>query len=658
MNHDFLMRIFFAILILVALPAGAEDEILDTLPQNLATLDITYVTETEADQPLVIRQAAVQMANTPAITTKTPQIDPIAPPLLPSVDTISGAEIRDYQRYNVEDILRQTAGISLVQAGQAGGQTSLFVRGTESNHTVVLLNGRRLPPGLAGLYQIEYLDVSTLESVQIARGAVSSLYGSDALGGAIDLRSTDARFVESNSITSYVEGGSFDTFRNGQRIRLRDGRVGIAIDTSYHDTSNDRPNSDFENGTIRGNMAVELSDGAYFDILGYVQDSKLQVPGSSLSPTFPEMQWNDNRSGLFSPRFTVEREDWDFSVFYSYTTNELTATQDPFFNDNIFDQTGHEAEALFNYHPTEETTYTIGGAYYSNEFTRTPLIPGAFNTPAAFEYAYSSIFAQIDTALPYNFNFLASGRYDDQDSFESKGTYTVQLSNTIESTGTTVFGKISTGYKVPSGQDFIFLAPTVDPNQLEPEESFNSEIGFRQNLFSEKNSVAFTYFNNDIDNLIDVDPFTFTLPTQVDTEIEGIEIELRSAPYDALDVYLNYTWLDAIIVDGQYFGGFQGGPGDRLPRRPEHSLSAGLVVSGDEWKFGAELSGGYNRLDAPGLVLSDYTVARIFGNYRVCEKFELYGRLENVFDTDYETTSGFEAAGIGAFAGARITIGK
>ena len=91
---------------------------------------------------------------------------------LPSVDTISGAEIRTYQQYDVEDILFRSAGVSLVQAGQAGGQTSLFIRGMESNHTVVLLNGRRLPPGLAGLYQLEFLDVSTMESVQTDEGGL------------------------------------------------------------------------------------------------------------------------------------------------------------------------------------------------------------------------------------------------------------------------------------------------------------------------------------------------------------------------------------------------------------------------------------------------------------------------------------------------------
>ena len=76
----------------------------------------------------------------------------------------------------------------------------MFVRGLESNHVVTLLNGRRLAPGLAGLYNLELLDTSLLESVQLAKGPVSSLYGSDAIGGALDLRMTDARFINEKTI--------------------------------------------------------------------------------------------------------------------------------------------------------------------------------------------------------------------------------------------------------------------------------------------------------------------------------------------------------------------------------------------------------------------------------------------------------------------------
>ena len=637
----------------------SQEGIVSTFVDNTATLDVTVVESANRTRTVIIREEAVQQFYTPSIATKTPQSqEGDHETLLPSTDTISGAEIRTSQHFDLGEILHHTAGTTFVQAGQLGGQSSLFIRGMESNHTVVLLNGRRLPPGLAGIYQLEFLDVSTLESVQIIRGAASSLYGSDALAGAIDLRSTDARYVEKNTISSFAEGGSFSTFRTGHKITLRDGRVGIALDTSYLETDNDRPSSAYDNGVIRGNIAYEIADGVYLDVLGYIQDSFTEVPGSSLSPAFPEQQINRNQSSLFSPRFSMQRDDWDFSVFYSRTENALEATRDLFFNDNLLEQVGNEAEAIFNWHPTKEATYTLGAGYYGYEFERTPLIPGPFNLPSEFAFAYNSVFAQADLELPWNFHLLTSGRYDDHDSFESKATYTAQLSHEIEATGTTLFGKVATGYKAPSGQDFIFLAPTINPATIQPEESITRELGIRQTILNERSSVALTYFQNDVDNLIDVDPFTFVDPAIVDAESQGFELEFVYSPCENVRFYSNATWLDTEIIDGQYLGGFGGAPGDSLPRRPEFVLSGGLVVSGDRWKAGAEIRGAYERLDSPGVYLDDYTVARIFGSYEINETIEIYGRLENVFDLEYETTTGFEAAGFGVFGGVRVLFGK
>jgi vitamin B12 transporter len=658
MNRDLLICLFITNLTLAVSNQGwTQDATVSTLTDNIATLDVTVIESTSPARAVIIRQEAVQQFYTPSVATKTIQkVTADNGTLLPSVDSISGAEIRTNQRYDLGDILHHSAGTTFVQTGQAGSQSSLFIRGMESNHTVVLLNGRRLPPGLAGIYQLEFLDVSTLESVQITRGAASSLYGSDALAGAIDLRSTDARYVEENTVSSFVEGGSFSTFRTGHKVTLRDGRVGIALDTSYLETDNDRPRSAYDNGTIRGNVAYEIADGVYLDVLGYIQDAYLEVPGSSLSPAFPEQQLNKNQSSLFSPRLSMQRDDWDFSIFYSRTKNELEATRDLFFNDNLLEQVGNEAEAIFNWHPTKEATYTLGAGYYGYEFERTPIIPGPFNLPSAFEFAYTSVFAQADLELPWDFHLLTSGRYDVHDSFESKATYTAQLSHEIEATGTTLFGKIATGYKAPSGQDFIFLAPTINPSTIQPEESLTREIGIRQTILNERSSVALTYFQNDVDNLIDVDPFTFVDPAIVDAEIQGLELELVYYPTENVRFYTNATWLDTEVIDGQYLGGFGGAPGDPLPRRPEFVLSGGLVVNGDHWKAGAEIRGAYERLDSPGVFLDDYTVARIFGSYEINETIEIYGRLENVFDLDYETTTGFEAAGFGAFGGVRLAF--
>tara|TARA_R110002096_G_scaffold233086_5_gene423092 strand:+ start:638 stop:2623 length:1986 start_codon:yes stop_codon:yes gene_type:complete len=661
MNQDLLIRNFRTIafcLLFVGPTAAQGEDIQSTLTDDVATLNLTTVTGEDL-RSVIIRQEAVQRSVTPVISSRTPQNEEERSRLLPSVDTISGAEIRTFQRYGIEDILHQSAGLNVVQTGQKGATSSLFIRGMESNHAVVLLNGRRLPPGLAGLYQIEFFDTSTLESVQILKGGASSLYGSDALAGAIDLRSTDARYVENDTISSYVEGGSFETFRTGHKVTLREGPVGIALDASFLDTQNDRLSSAHENGVFRGNVAVELADGVFFDMLGYVQDANLEVPGSSLGAGFPAPQINDNKSGLFSPRLTIQRDDWDFSTFYSYTTNELNASRNLFAGlNNVFEQTGHEFEAVFNFRPTDQATHTIGAGHTQYDFTRMPHVPSVFSPPSAFTHSYNSIFAQTDLELPANFHLLASGRYDDHNDFESKGTYSIQLSHLVEQSGTMIFGKVATGYKAPSGQDFVFLNPAFDPTTLQPEESETWEIGLRQPFLNNTGSIAVTYFQADIENLIDLDPVTFFNPAIVDTETEGIEVELRHAPCDSFSWYLNYTWLDALITKGQYGAGFGGNPGDRLPRRPTHALSAGFVVEGDRWKAGAEISGNYDRFDSPNVFLDDYTFARIFGSVEVNENVEIYGRIENTFDNDYQTTRGFEAAGLGAFGGVRVLIGK
>ncbi|MEM7601836.1 MAG: TonB-dependent receptor [Verrucomicrobiota bacterium] len=651
-----------------ALTASAREEASSTLRDDVATLDVTYVTENSSARSVIIREELAQQLVVPCIATRTLLDEETKEEvLIPSVDTISGAQIRSFQRYDVASVLSQSAGVTVSSAGGEGSQTSIFVRGMESDHTVVLLNGRRLPRGLAGLYHVEFLDVSHLESLQFSRGPASSLYGSDALAGAIDLRTTDARFIESNSFSSYIEGGSFNTLRSGGKVTLRDGRVGIALAGSFLDTRNDRVQSDYDNTTFRGNMAYELGDGVYLDILGSVQDAFLEVPGSrfafdgSRNLGFPEQQINANQSGLASPRFTIVRDDWDFSTFYSYTTNELTARNTPFFNDNRLEQDGSEWEAVFNFRPSDEATFTIGGGTYEYTFDRTPLPAGLFNHPSNFEYGFNGIFAQAELALPASFFLLTSGRYDDHDTYESKGTYTVQLSHQVEQTGTTFFGKAATGYKAPTGQDLLFTNSLTTAADLVPEESMSFEFGIQQEVCNGDGTVSLTYFNNAIDNLVDNDPITFGT-AQVDTESDGFEFEFTVAATDRLDLYANYTYLNARVTEGSYLLAYQ--PGSRLIRRPRHTVAAGAIYSADRWQIGAEITGAYDRTDrgffgGPAQQdLGGYTVARFFGSYEVCDNLEIYTRLENAFDEQYDYIAGFEAPGAGGFIGARILFGE
>ena len=666
-----LMRLFSlgAILSVCSIAQGQDQE----RAEDASTLDVTVVESSPAPavpNPVMTQRRAApkppaeKIRNSSAtpevptvVATKTPKAEP---QLIPSVDTLAVSELRQNQRFTAANFLRFAPGTSVVQTGQGGAVTSLFVRGMESDHTVVLLNGRRLPPGLAGQYQLEFLDISLLESVQLHRGPVSSLYGSDAVAGALDLRMTDARFVETNGLSSYFEGGSFSTFRNGTTVTFRENRFGGVLELATVSTENDRPESDFENRTLRGNFAFDVAEGIWFDVLGNVQAASIQVPGSSFNnPNFPENQLNENQSMLVSPRLTVERDNWDFSTFYSYSENVLEATQTLFLNDNLLEQTGHEAEAVFHFRPGEDATYTLGSGYYEYQFDRSPLTPGFFNQPANFRYSYGSVFGQADIDLPADFNVVTSIRHDSHDTYRDATTYSVQLSHHLESTGSTLFGKIATGYKAPVGQDLLFTLPGVDLSTIEPEESHSWEVGIRQDLFGKRGSLGLTWFHNDIENLIDNDPFTFVF-SQVDAETEGLEVEAEMKLTEELDFYANYTWLDARVVGG---AGFAGLPGDRLLRRPRHTVNAGLVWSTDRFDLGAEIQGGFDRIDGPAFgtnepfFADDYMIARLFGSRQITDRWEIYGRIENLFDERYVYTRGFEAAGFGIFGGVRISTG-
>ena len=388
--------------------------------------------------------------------------------------------------------------------------------------------------------------------------------------------------------------------------------------------------------------------------MSYYQGSDLQVPGSELSSFFPESQLNVNESSLISPRFSILNDNWEAQIFYSRTESELEATQDVFLQDNLLEQTGNEIEALIHYTLKGDSKLSLGAGYYDYDFSRTPITPGPFNKPSQKRFGYGSIFFQADHKLSDSYQLITGARWDEHDSFDSAGTYSVQISKAITN-NTKLFGKISTGYKAPSGQDFVFLDPSVDPDLIDPEESFSWEIGTRHLFSDQKGSLSLSYFNSDINNLVDSIGFP-AFPSKVDTKAQGIEVGLDYQLFEGVKAYINYTWLDAVIDKGLYFGGFAGSPGDRLPRRPEHTASGGIVYDNEKWKIGAEVIGASNRLDSPGFVLEDYSTLRTYGSFKWRPNVEIHARVENVLDENFKSTRGYSAPGTGIYAGLKINF--
>ncbi len=651
MKHDLLICSAFCLLFSSAV---GQD-----LPETIVVSDDRPPLATQP-RATKSQQAIRQQEAVPAVESRSNQPLLISDVFDPTID--QGA-IQDRQYQDLTDVLARTPGVSLIQSGNKGATASLFIRGAESNHAPVLLDGRRLPAGLAGLYQIEYLGISTLESVQISKGAVSSLYGGDAVAGVIDLRSTDARAVEEDLIESTVELGSFSTFTQSNKLQIREGKLGVALSNYYTDTDNDRPNSAYTNENYRANIAYSINEELDFDFLAYIQESSVGVPGNENGSSFPESQINDNESLLLSPRLRWQHGDWEVSTFYSYTENELVATDAPFFSDNSLQQTGHEFEAVASFRPSDEQSYLVGVAAYQYDFERQPLSPFSLSGPSAFRYDYVSVFAQAENQWANGWKTRVSARHDFHNQFEDATTVSAEIRVPVGQAE--VFTKFATGYKPPSGQDYVFLSPQIDPGTLTPEESTTWEIGFQTPFANERGRFGATFFANEFDNLVD-SSFNFltfeTLATVVDTESHGWEIALSYDFTETVSGYANYTYLDAKIRDGLYFGGFSGQAGDRLIRRPRHSFQAGLAAKFDRGNVGIELTSASNRLDSmssfsgPGFV-DDYELVRLYGTYELTERIDVFARVENALNQSYETTSGFTGAGQSFHLGARILWG-
>lgn len=567
-----------------------------------------------------------------------------------STSYVDAEQLERQQFRSVADVLASLPGTIVVRNGQSGSVASLFTRGTESNHTAFLLNGRRLPAGFSGQYDLGLLGVDNIETIEFVRGPSSSLYGADAIGGVVDLRSKEADPGFSGTLQSEI--GAFDTRLVQSQLGYGVEDFSTSFDLSYEETDNDRPGSDFDRISFNSYSTYELSDKLDFDLQALFYEAYLEVAGDNRFAPFPSGELNETTAYLISPRLKLElTEEFALELFYSHTRNELEATETPFLSNARFTETGNEVEALARFNPEEKPyEFAFGFRFYEVDFHREPIQP-TFTPEFKERYHSLSTFGQGIWDVTDQLRLIGSGRFDDYSDFDDAATGNLELSYRIKETGTVLFAKYGTGYAAPVGNDLARLN-----EELKPEESRSWEIGLNQKLVDGKLNWALIYFQTDIENLVDNDP-GFTRYQVVDTEQEGVETIFTFQPIDILKLEAAYTYLDAVITDGLYFGGFAGTPGDRLIRRPRHKISFNAEVGlWERGHLGLGVVSELDREDPANTKHEDRTLVRIYSDWELFDNFTIFARVENLFDEEYEYTPGFEGAGRAAYVGARYSF--
>lgn len=588
----------------------------------------------------------------------------------PSVSVISGDEIRTMQFNTLGEVLATQPGVFVSGGDLSLGQhESVFTRGTNSNMTSVLLDGRRLSPGLDGSSEIERYSTGGLESVQFARGPNSTLYGGNAIGGVIDMRTVDPLKLANPTGFAGVEAGSFGTVRGSAGVSgatstsSGDGvRKDVGATVSGDWTTSQGP---IENSAYNGNHALGRVDfspvnGVTFDTLAQVHDFGIGVPGSISAPSAVNHQWD--RGWLVSPGATFSNDD-DFKarLFYSRTDSETVnhiVSTGPYDSDSVV--TMDEVSLQADWTAAKWALLSAGYNYDKSDLSQ---VSDFGFGPSAQQIIWEShsIWGRVVlTSYDKTTELGVGGRRQWFDDFSDASTGEVFGSQAFTETGTKLFAKAATSYATPTAQDYFYNTPI---GVLKPEEVSSWEVGVKQKFF-EKTSpleISATYFENDMTNLISfvtTGPFTDSSFNVGKSEARGVELALDWLPVKQLRFYANGTIQDARVTKDSPAGTpsyAQVMAGDKLARRPDYTTTFGVeVYPVDTVTLGISGTGVMGREDTGHVDMGDYFVARAYGSWRFTRNFEVFGRVENIFDANYDASAvGYQGLPLAAYAGIR-----
>ncbi len=569
-----------------------------------------------------------------------------------SITVIDRQKIDEQQYKLLPEALRQVPGLVIADRGTAGAVNGIFVRGTNSDQTLVVIDGRPVPANLAGLYNIETMALDNVERIEVLRGPAASLYGGKTLGGVINIITRSGRGLEKPETTIAMEAGSFGSFRESLGTR---GAVGIfdwSLELSRQDTQGYRTNSQLQLNNLGAKFGAQLADTLRFDLDLRYYNADVGAPGAVTG--FGANDPDDHVLTEFwsiSPRLVWETTDrWTQTLTYQFGNFRQAATNfTPGFGINARSTSrNHFFEYQSVVEATDWWTITAGAWLQDLGYSR--------NSDNAFPSDYYDVdqaetnwalYLQSQAEVLPGWNILAGVRHDSYSDFDDATTWRLGTSWLMPWTQTILHANYGTAFAPASPQNRE-AALFGDPSFLKPEQSKGVEFGIEQPFWNKKGSVTLTYFRNSITNLIVFLPPFGPLQQINRARTEGLEATLSLQPSDSYGFSLQYTYLDADDLTA----------GVRLVRRPRHMLS------GDAWvkpvpkvRFGIGALYVIDREDDFGAAqrdVEDYLRVRLTASYQVCENLELYARVENVLGDQYEEVIGFPAMRTGAYAGFRI----
>ncbi|MFN8307640.1 MAG: TonB-dependent receptor [Ferruginibacter sp.] len=584
------------------------------------------------------------------------------------VVTVIGKEQLDRSAgKTVAQVLTEQAGVTINGAYNAPGSVqTTFVRGGSSGRTLILIDGIPVsdPSMINNEFDLNMFSIHDVERIEICKGAQSTLYGSDAIAGVINIITVKKDVTKVINVKATASYGSKNTFRGNLQLFGKAGKLSYTaryanLTTGGFSSAYDSTGStDYDRDGYRGNVmnaAVQYLVISSLQLKTFVQYSRYKadidagVFADENDYTISNSYLNAGGGAFFKKGIVSVTANYQFGEMKRRYLND--STDKPGFTsyeNNRYSARTQYLELYSNIEAAKWLTVLAGAdyrrasmrqKYYSESFFG-PYDPPAFDSALHQTSFYSSFFFHFpDKKL----NIEIGGRTNKHSRYGSNSTFTFNPSFRITKNWR-VFGSIASGFKAPSIYQ-VFDAFSGNPD-LEPEKSVNYELGVQQSHQTISSRVV--YFHRDIRNGIDYDYVNFKYFNFVKQQVDGVELELLVRPVKKLTITANYTYIGGdektqsrkSTNDTTY---------NYLLRRPKSSFNLntgyqftkGLYAAISARAVGDRYDvGGYQKED---VLLENYFLLGLYAEYNWKDRFRFFLDAQNLTNTRFFDLRGYNS---------------
>ncbi|MDY0291018.1 MAG: TonB-dependent receptor [Desulfuromonadaceae bacterium] len=605
-----------------------------------------------------------------------------------SLSVITAADIEARQFHSLAQALRTVPGLQFSSTGGMGASSRVFMRGADTKNTLLLIDGIEVndPADPNRGADLANISLDNVERIEVIRGPMSVLYGSNATAGVINIITRSG----AGDVGGYVggEAGTYSTTKGYAGVSGSGSKGGFSLAVSHLETDgyslanadnnriphagNTSEDDGWRNTNASGKVDIDISANTTLTAVAryteavmdedewgpgyagdrFTTDPVTWAPKAAPHETKKGRQESERFLGKVELRNQLFEERFESVLDYKYARQKRESyAQDGF---HAYDYTGTTDEWSWQGNLKLGSPHGVNfGVDYLNEKSDSSFDAKEDARTVSYWAQHQFIYAGFDV--------VSGVRYDEHEEFGGKTTWRIAPAYTFPRTGTLLRGVYATGFRAPSLYE---LYSQYGDTRLDPEQSTAWEFGVEQPLFDAKVEVGVTYFWMEFEDRIDWDS-TRVIPGQAwpggyaqmdgKSNTSGVEVFLALYPVDSFNIRLDYTYTDTEDVDGS-----------RMERRPLNQVHVGLNYTpwravglnvDAYWVDERQAIAAAQDINGAAVeVLDDYFLVNVAAHYDITDMLRIYARVDNLLDEHYEEAWSYATPGQSFYVGAKFTF--